>query len=137
MKHLKPYNQFINESWWTDLTNWFTGSSSSSSGSVETPIKADEAPYKIKNSDHLKECLEKLANSNQAKIKPTTITDAQAIQTALVLAGYLTEYQVDGRGSTTEAALNKFAAAEGISEKSESDSVSREALVRLIKKIWV
>ena len=134
MKYLAKYDQFTNESWWTDLTNWISGGNSSDS---DSPIKADETPYKIKNSDHLKSCLEAMLTSGQAKVKPATILDTQAIQTALVLAGYLTESQVDGESATTIKAVNKFAEEEGIAEKSDPNSISTAAIQALIKKIWI
>jgi len=134
MKYLAKYDQFTNESWWTDLTNWISGGSSSDS---DSPIKADETPYKIKNSDHLKSCLEAMIKSGQPKVTPANSTDLQAIQTALVLTGHLTEYQVDGNVETTISALNKFSSDEGVLEKSNSGSLSRAAIEALIKKIWI
>ena len=134
MKYLAKYDQFINESWWTDLTNWISGGSSSSD---DSPINADEAPYKIKNSDHLKSCLETMINSGQPKVTPSNKIDLQAIQTALVLTGHLTEYQVDGSTENTVSALNKFAVDEGIGEVSDKGALSRAAIEALIKKIWV
>jgi len=134
MKYLAKYDQFINESWWTDLTNWVSGGNSSDG---ESPINTDETPYKIKNSDHLKSCLEAMINSGQPKVTPSNKVDLQAIQTALVLTGHLTEYQVDSSVENTVSALNKFAEDEGISEKSDSGSLSKAAIEALIKKIWV
>jgi hypothetical protein len=139
VKYLHNYNGFVNEGWWDDVKSWFVGKPVDSSDVAQSKSTDSANPnkgtYAIKNSAHLVEILQKLAE-NPGQVKPTGPAEIQGVQTALAISGELAPDAVSGTlDNSTINAIKKFESKNSISSKSEGSSISSETLKALIVSV--